>query len=485
MEYDAAAFEARRKRFAEEIGDGLAIIVGGRESVRNFDVHHPFRQDSDFYFLTGFPEPDAVAVLNPSHPAERYVLFVRPKDRDREIWDGYRAGVEGAVESYGADTAYPISELPAKLREFAIDRPRVFYTLGNSRYDPTIVALLQTAGDQRIRSGRTVPSIVENPAPILHEMRLIKSGPEQEWLAEACRISVEGHAEAMRFTRPGLFEYQTQAVLEYVFRSRGSPRDGYPSIVGSGANACILHYTENSRQMEAGDLLLIDAGAEFGQFSADITRTFPVDGRFTAPKRAIYDVVLAAQRAALELCAPGSTLSAQHTVARRTIAAGLVDLGILPRDAADSYAMGHDREFFMHGTGHWLGLDVHDAGRYRVDREPRPLEPGMAFTVEPGVYIDPRRPTVEFALLEYDEDAERQQKYELGAEEARRRQQAARAQAETVGHEIPPEFLGIGVRIEDDILITGDGYRNLTEALPTDPDDVEALCAEASSLPVL
>jgi Xaa-Pro aminopeptidase len=296
---------------------------------------------------------------------------------------------------------------------------------------------------------------------------------------------VEGHAEAMRFTRPGLFEYQVQAALEYVFRSRGSPRDGYPAIVGSGPNGCILHYTENSRQIADGDLLLIDAGAEYGQFAADITRTFPVNGTFTAPQRAVYNVVLAAQRAALAECRPGSTLVAQHAAARRTITAGLVDLGLLPRGAEDSYAMGHDREFFMHGTGHWLGLDVHDAGRYRVDRRPRLLEAGMAFTVEPGVYLDPKRPTVEFALLEYDEDAERQLKYELGAEEARRRLQAARAEAESISHTIPPEFLGIGVRIEDDVLITADGYRNLTTALPTDPDTVEALCAEASALPVL
>ena len=485
MTYDAAAFEARRKRFADEIGDGLAVIVGGREKLRNFDSHYPFRQDSDFYFLTGFPEPDAVAVLNPAHPTERYVLFVRPKDRDREIWDGYRAGVEGAVETYGADAAYPLAQLPAKLREFAVDRTRLLYTLGNPRYDKTIVSLLETVGDQRIRSGWTVPSIVENPAPILHEMRLFKSAPEQEWLAEACRISVEGHQEAMRFTRPGLYEYQTQAALEYVFRSQGSPRDGYPAIVGSGANACILHYTENGRQMEEGDLVLIDAGAEYGLFSADITRTFPVGGSFTAPQRAIYDVVLAAQQAALGLCAPGSTMVEQHRAARRTIAEGLVELGLLPRNAADSYAMGHDREFFMHGTGHWLGLDVHDAGRYQVDRRPRPLEPGMAFTVEPGVYVDPHRSVAEFALLDYDDEAERTMKYELGPDEARRRMRAARDEAETIRHEIPSEFLGIGVRIEDDVLITGDGHRNLTEALPTDPDEIEAVCAEAPSIPVL
>ena len=485
MTYDAAAFDLRRTRFFDEIGDGLAVIVGGRESLRNFDSYYPFRQASDFYFLTGFSEPDAVAVFNPLHPTERYVLFVRPKDREREIWDGYRAGVEGAVETFGADAAYPIGDLGKKLREYAVGRTRVFYALGNPRLDDTIIQLLENVGDQRIRGGWTVPSIIENPAPILHDMRLIKTAPEAAWLAEACRISAEAHKEAMRFTQPGVFEYQTQAVLEYVFRHLGSPRDGYPSIVGSGPNACILHYTENRRQMEDGDLVLIDAGAEYGQFSADITRTFPVGGTFTPPQRAIYDVVLAAQEAALAECRPGGTLTAQHRAARRAIACGLVDLGVLPRDAEDSYAMGHDREFFMHGTGHWLGLDVHDAGRYRVDGEPIALAPGMAFTVEPGVYVDPKRPVVEFAVLDYDEDALRQATYELGPEEARKQREAVRAAADKLEHEVPAEFLGIGVRIEDDILITEDGYRNLTFGVPTDPAEIEALCAEVSALPRL
>jgi Xaa-Pro aminopeptidase len=485
MTYDPPAFELRRKRFFEEIGDGLAVIVGGQELLRNFDSHYPFRQASDFYFLTGFSEPDAVAVFNPSHPTERYVLFVRPRDREREIWDGYRAGVEGAVETFGADAAYPIGDLTKKLREYAVDRTRLFYALGNPRLDDTIVQLLENVGDQRIRSGWTVPSVIENPAPILHDMRLIKTAPEAEWLAEACRISAEAHKEAMRFTQPGVFEYQTQAVLEYVFRQHGSPRDGYPSIVGSGPNACILHYTENRRKMEDGELVLIDAGAEYGQFSADITRTFPVNGTFTPPQRAIYDLVLAAQEAALAECRPDGTLTAQHTAARRVIAAGLVDLGVLPRNAEDSYAMGHEREFFMHGTGHWLGLDVHDAGRYRVDRRPMALAPGMAFTVEPGVYVDPNRPTVEFALLDYDEDALRQATYELGPEEARRQRDAARQEADKIEHEIPAEFLGIGVRIEDDVLITEDGYRDLTAAVPRHPDEIEAVCAEASSMPRL
>ncbi|RZV42978.1 MAG: M24 family metallopeptidase, partial [Acidimicrobiia bacterium] len=364
-------------------------------------------------------------------------------------------------------------------------RTRVFYALGNPRFDDTIVGLLENAGDQRVRNGWTVPSVIENPAPLLHEMRLIKSAPEAEWLAQACHISAEAHKEAMRFSSAGVYEYQTQAAIEYVFRQLGSPRDGYPSIVGSGPNACILHYTENRRQMEDGDLVLIDAGAEYGQFSADITRTFPVNGVFTEPQRAIYDVVLAAQTAALAECTPGGTLTGQHTTARTVIAAGLADLGVLPRSAEESFSMGHEREFFMHGTGHWLGLDVHDAGRYRVDGQPRDLQPGMAFTVEPGIYLDPKRPTVEFALLDYDEDANRSLRYEIGPEAARKQLEERREAAEKIEHEIPAEFLGIGVRIEDDVLITEDGHRNLTAGVPTDPDEIEAICAESSVLPKL
>ena len=485
MSFGALAFELRRKSFAEEIGDGLAIIPAGRETVRNQDVNYPFRQASDFFFLTGFPEPDAVAVLNPSHPSERYVLFVRPKDREREIWDGYRAGTTGAVDEYGADAAYPIDDLEKKLREYAIGRSKIYYQLGNPHLDDKIVKLLENTGDQRTRSGWTVPSAVESPGPILHELRLFKTAPEIESLTRACDISVEAHKEAMRYVQPGMFEFHAQAVIEFVFRSLGSPRDGYPSIVGSGPNVCILHYVDNRRQMKDGDLLLIDAGAEFGQFSADITRTFPVNGKFTVPQRAIYDIVLAAETEGVSLSGPGGNLQDLRDATRRVVTQGLVNLGLVPGTFEDAYAMGMDREFFMHGTSHWLGLDVHDAGRYRVERESRPLQSGMAFTVEPGVYVDPNRPTVSFALTDYDEEAERNLVYELGAKAARKQLDETRQAADKIEHPIPPEFLGIGVRIEDDILVTEEGFINLTEGVPRDPDEIEALCAEVSAMPVL
>src|SRR5213083_431982 len=291
-------FADRRLRFAAALGDGLAIVPGAQEVRRNGDVNYEFRQGSDFFFLTGFDEPDAVAVFNPAHAKERYVLFVRPRDREMEIWNGRRAGVEGAVAVYGADAAYPVDQLDQKLREYAIDRPALFYRLGNPAFDARITRLL---GELRAmqRRGHGAPTRVEDPSPIIHEMRLRRSPAELARHRRACEISRDGHIEAMRYARPGLYEYEVQAAMEFVFRMGGSPRNGYPSIVASGPNACILHYTENSRRMLDGDLLLIDAACEYGYHSSDITRTFPVNGRFTAPQRAIYEIVLRAQLAGI------------------------------------------------------------------------------------------------------------------------------------------------------------------------------------------
>ena len=397
--HDLGTFIDRRQRFAEAVGDALAIVPGAREVGRNSDVHYEFRQDSDFFFLTGFDEPDAVAVFNPSHAKERYVLFVRPRDREMEIWNGRRAGVEGAVATYGADAAYRVEQLDQKLREYAMDRPALFYRLGNSTFDARIIRLL---GELRTmqRRGHGAPARVEDPSPILHEMRLRRSPAELARHRRACEISRDGHLEAMRYARPGLHEYEVQAAMEFVFREAGSPRNGYPSIVASGPNACILHYTENTRRMADGDLLLIDAAAEYGYHSSDITRTFPVNGRFTAPQRAIYEVVLRAQLAAIDAARPGARYEAMHEAARRVLTEGLVDLTLLPRGVEDSLAMHLYREFYMHGTGHWLGMDVHDVGDYRVHGQSRALEPGMVFTVEPGLYLDPDRDEVTFHLRE-------------------------------------------------------------------------------------
>ena len=480
--FDPAPFVERRQRFAAAIGDGLAIIPGARELSRNSDVNYEFRQASDFFFLTGFDEPDAVAVFNPADAKERFVLFVRPRDREMEIWNGRRAGAEGAIATYGADAAYTIDRLDAKLREYMIDRPGIFYRLGSGGFDGRVTRLV---ADLRTARGRgfASPVRIEDPGPILNELRLRRSPSELARHRRACEISRDAHIEAMRYADPGLYEYQVQAALEYVFRVNGSPRNGYPSIVASGANACILHYSENVRRMEDGDLLLIDAGCEYGYHSADITRTFPVNGRFTTPQRAVYEVVLRAQLAGIAAARPGNKYEAVHEAARRVLTEGLVALGALPRGVEESLVMHHYREFYMHGTGHWLGMDVHDVGDYRIDRKSRVLEPGMVLTVEPGLYFDPERESATFHLREYSEEEAWERRLRLGAGAAKKIEDEEKAKAEKITHAVPRELRGIGIRIEDDVLITADGCDVLTAGTPKTIDEVERTCAEPSRLP--
>jgi Xaa-Pro aminopeptidase len=479
---DQAPFIERRRRFAEAIGDALAIIPAAQEVARNADTHYEFRQDSDFFFLTGFDEPDAVAVFNPTHAKERYVLFVRPRDREMEIWNGRRAGVEGAVAAYGADAAYTIDQLDVKLREYVVDRPALVYRLGNPAFDARVLRLMDHARTIRARL-RPAPVRIDDAAAVVNELRMRRTPEELARQRRACQITRDAHIEAMRFATPGMHEYEVQAVLEYVFRAGGSPRNGYPSIVASGPNACILHYNENRRRMADGDLLLIDAACEWGYFSADITRTFPVNGRFTAPQRAVYDVVLRAQMAAIEATTPGAPFEAVHHTAKRVLTEGLVDLKLLPRNVADSLAMHHYREFYMHGTGHWLGMDVHDVGDYRPGGKSRTLEPGMVFTVEPGLYIDPGRETVTLTLFEYSEEERNERRMRLGMAAARKLEDEERAGAPKVEHPIPKEFRGIGIRIEDDVAVTPQGYDVLTAGTPKTIEDVERTCAELSRLP--
>jgi Xaa-Pro aminopeptidase len=485
MHPDQMSHAARRAAFAELLGDAIAVVPAAIETVRNDDVHHAFRQGSDFFFLTGFEEPDAVALIDPASPAEQYLLFVRPRDREMEIWNGYRAGVEGARERYQADAAYPIAEMEAQLKNRLVGRSAVYLPMADAGFRGRLAGIMAGLQPLAERFGRVVPAEIRDATPLLHELRLRKTPGELDALRTACDISAEGHIEAMRFAAPGRYEFQVQAAMEYVFRMRGARRDGYPAIVASGANACILHYTENDRRMKDGDLLLIDAGAEYRYFSADITRTFPVGGRFSAAQRAVYDLVLAAQRASFDACRPGSSMKAVHRATVETLTEGLVELGLLPGPVEEAVRMHHYREYFMHGTGHWLGMDVHDAGAYGVDGKPRPLEPSMAFTVEPGLYIAPDRAEVELHRFEYDTDEWTERRIMLGTARAKDLEKAEREQAEKVVHPIPEEFRGIGVRIEDDVVITETGYDNLTAAVPTDPDEVEALASEASAFPAL
>ncbi|MEA2058187.1 MAG: aminopeptidase P N-terminal domain-containing protein [Actinomycetota bacterium] len=470
-------FTDRRNTFMEVVGGGLAIVPAAAETVRNSDVSHPFRQDSDFFFLTGFPEPEAIALFDPNHDSERYVLFVRPRDPERESWDGKRAGVAGAVETYGADAAYPISDLEKVLRDRLRGKRTLYYRLGAAT-DSRVLGALEASRNYQVRTGVPAPCRVENVTRVLAELRLIKTPDEIAAMREACLISAAGHAEAMRVAQPGMTELRVQAAMEYVFRAAGAEREGYPSIVASGPNAVILHYTENDRTIEAGDLLLIDAAAEFGSMSSDITRTFPVDGRFTAAQREIYDLVLTTQEAVIAVCAPDIPFTDLHDLAIQVLTEGMVELGLLPGPVEDAVAYGWYREFYFHGTGHWLGLDVHDAGEYRVDGAGRLLEPGMVFTVEPGIYIAPDKTTLSLAKLPFDAEADRDLAYLEGAAAAKQQLDERRAAAEKVTHDVPERFLGIGVRIEDDLLITTDGNENLTRGVPVDPDEIEALCAE-------
>jgi Xaa-Pro aminopeptidase len=407
------------------------------------------------------------------------VLFVRPRAREQEIWTGRRAGTEGAIATYGADAAYTVDRLDEKLREWLLDRPALYYRLGNAAHDGRLTRLVTELRGARAR-GFSPPVRVEDPGPLLHEMRLRRSPVELEAQRRACQISRDGHTEAMRVARPGMHEYEVQAALEYVFRAAGSPRNGYPSIVASGTNACILHYTENRRLMEDGDLLLIDAACEYGYHSADITRTFPVNGRFTTPQREIYELVLRAQLAAIAAARPGNRYETIHEAARRALTDGLVALGLLPRSVEDSLVMHHYREFYMHGTGHWLGMDVHDVGDYKIRRESRVLEPGMVLTVEPGLYFDPEREAVTFHLREYSEDEQWERRYRLGVAAAKKLEEEEKAKAAKVLHPVPAAYRGIGVRIEDDVLITADGCEVLTAGTPKTVADVERACAEPS-----
>jgi Xaa-Pro aminopeptidase len=434
-------FAARRARLMQLIGsDGIAIVPAAREVVRSRDTHYRFRQDSDFAYLTGFPEPDAIAVFAPgrkdgSRKAE-YLLFVRNRDPEREIWDGRRAGPEGAVRDYGAYEAYPVEDFEAHLPALLGGRRQLHYTLGeHAAWDSKITACVREIREVS-RRGAAAPTGFVALETTLHEMRLHKSPAELDMLASACAISAEAHCIAMRTARPGLYEWQVGAELHHHF-ARHDMEPGYGSIVGGGDNACILHYTENNAELRDGELLLIDAGGELRGYTADITRTFPVNGKFSAAQQAVYEVVLEANKQAIRTLKVGTASSRPHEVATRVLTEGMVELGLLKGKPAELIRAGRHRQFYMHGTGHWLGMDVHDVGRYRIDGKARPFTAGMVMTVEPGLYIAPG----------------------------------------TKG--VPEKYWGIGVRIEDDVVVTAAGPRVLTGGAPKTVREIEKAMARA------
>jgi Xaa-Pro aminopeptidase len=427
-------YAARRKALLETIGEGVVVIPAPAVAIRNNDVEHEYRQGSDLYYLTGFDEPESVLVLSTKHPQHRAVLFLRDRDPERETWDGPRLGVERAVEALGIDAAFSIKELDDKLPDYLENVRRVHYRIGyDRRFDERFLRALDVVR-VRTRRGVECPSEIIEPGASLHEMRLRKSDEEIAIMRRAGAITRDAHLAAMRVARPGRFEYEVEAEIQRVFRAGGAERSAYGSIVGSGPNATILHYRKNDRRLEDGDLLLIDAGAEFGYYASDVTRTFPVNGKFTPAQRAIYDLVLRAQLASIAAVRPGATLTQVHDATVSVLVEGLLELGLLKGDKSQIIEKGEYTKFYMHRTSHWLGMDVHDVGRYHTAGAPRPLEPGFVLTIEPGLYISRTA-------------------------------------------EVDAAYKGIGVRIEDDILVTSSGADNLTADIPKTAEDLERVLA--------
>jgi Xaa-Pro aminopeptidase len=433
-----AEFARRRRQLSRLMGrDGIAIVPAAPTRTRNSDVEHPYRQDSDFHYLTGFGEPDSVAVLVPGRAAAEYILFLRDRDPLRETWDGRRAGPAGAVEKYAADDAFPISDMDEILPGLMENRERVFYAMGtHPEFDQKVLGWLQVLRTQA-RNGKHPPQDIVALDHVLHDMRLYKSRTETGLMRESARIAAAAQLRAMRYTRPGRYEFEIAAELMHEY-GRHNAQASYQPIVGGGANSCILHYHENDARLADGDLLLVDAGAEYQSYASDITRTWPVNGRFSPAQREVYEVVLEAQCAAFAATKPGNHWNEAHEAAVLAITRGLVSLGLLKGRVPKLIKDGAYRRFFMHRTGHWLGMDVHDVGDYKVGDEWRVLEPGMAMTVEPGIYIP----------------------------------------AGSRG--VPKRFWNIGIRIEDDVVITSGGCEILTSDVPSDPDAIEAVMSASA-----
>jgi len=427
--------ERRRKLMDHMAPDSIAILPSAPERVRNRDVLHPFRQDSDFYYLTGFGEPESVLVLIPGRAHGESVLFCKERDPLKEQWDGFLVGQEGAVERYGVDDAFPIGDIDDILPGLIEGRSRIYYPLGKDRGFDTRVMDWVKVIRSKVRTGARPPGEFAAVEHLLHDLRLYKSANEIRVMAKAGDISAQAHCNAMKLAREGLSEYHLEAELIHTFRQHGTRETAYPSIVGGGVNGCILHYIENSEPLNNGDLVLIDAGCELECYASDITRTFPVSGRFSAPQKALYDVVLSAQYAAIDAVRPGNHWNQPHEAALNVLTQGLIDLGLIAGPLDDAIAHETFKPFFMHRTGHWLGLDVHDVGDYKVGDAWRQLEPGMVMTVEPGLYVSPGNTGVD------------------------------------------QRWRGIGIRIEDDVVVTKDGCRVLTDGVPKTIDEIEALMA--------
>jgi Xaa-Pro aminopeptidase len=430
-------FAKRRQQLMDIMGpNSIAILPNADISARNRDVDYPFRSDSNFHYLSGFDEPESVIVIVPGRPHGEYLLFCRERNLEKEIWDGYRAGQEGAISNFDADDSYPINDLDDILPGLLEGREKVFYTMGNiPSFDQRLVGFLNHLR-KASRQGKHSPTEIIELDHSLNELRLFKSSAEIKAMRQAAEISAQAHIRAMQFTQPGHWEYQVEAEIIHEFMKNDCRSPAYPSIVGGGENGCILHYIENNHKLKNNDLLLIDAGAEYDYYAGDITRTFPVNGKFTPSQKALYTIVLNAQKAAIAAVKPGNHWNQPHEEAVRVLTAGLLDIGLLKGKLEDLIENDAYREFYMHRTGHWLGMDVHDVGDYKVGGEWRVLEPGMVLTVEPGLYI------------------------------------------RDLDH-VAKKWHFTGIRIEDDVLVTKTGHEVLSASAPKEIADIEALMAQS------
>lgn len=434
-------FARRRKQFMAQMeADSIAIVPSASEKIRNRDCEYPFRQDSDFYYLTGFSEPDAVLILMPGRAKHgQYILFCRDRDPTMELWNGYRAGPEGACEDYGADDAFPVGDIDDILPGLLEGRERVYYAMGrNAEFDRKVMSWVNVIRS-KVRAGAHPPGEFLDLDHILHDLRLYKSAAEIRIMQKAGKISANAHVRAMQFCKPGVMEYQLEAEILHEFALSGARHPAYSTIVGAGKNGCILHYIDNNSKIKDGDLILIDAGCELEHYAADITRTFPANGKFSKEQKALYEIVLKAQLAAIKTIKPGGHWNQAHDVTVKVITEGLIKLGLLKGDLKTLIAKEACRDFYMHRAGHWLGMDVHDVGDYKVANKWRVLEEGMVMTVEPGIYVAPDNTKV------------------------------------------AKKWRGIGIRIEDDVVVTKDGYKVLTDDVPKTVDAIEALMAGESS----
>ena len=428
-------FRDRRQRLCASLQDGIAILPTAAEKTRNRDAHYPYRFDSYFYYLTGFTEPEAVLVLIGGNPGQS-ILFCREKDELRETWEGVRHGPTRAQSRFAFDACYPISELDIRITTWLANQHSVYYALGDDAAWDTRIQLWLSRVREQVRTGIEAPTRLVDVRQVLDEMRVIKDASELDIMRRAAAISAQAHQRAMQHTRPGRYEYEIEAELLYAFRRGGAQAPAYTSIVAGGANACVLHYVSNDAVLRDGDLLLIDAGCELDGYASDITRTFPVNGVFSGAQRSLYALVLAAQDAAFQAIQPNATWNAPHDAAVRVLTQGMLDLGLLQGSLDAALETESYRRFYMHRTGHWLGLDVHDAGSYKQAGQWRALQPGMVLTVEPGIYV-------------------------------------------RAADDVPTAFHDIGIRIEDDVVITPKGHEVLTHATPKSIDDIEALMRAA------